>query len=69
MKSTGDCGTEREKEGKTQNETTIKTQATCESEEEGTMGQVITCGFPGPHTDQHFLQVHRENPWLRLGVF
>lgn len=27
------------------------------------------CGFPATHTDEHFLQLQREDPWLQLGFF
>lgn len=57
MKSTGEYGAERdkEKEGRTQKETIIKTPTTCERKKEGRGGNDGArashhlCGFPGPH--------------------
>lgn len=56
MKSTGEYGAERdkEKEVRTQNETTIKSLTTCERKKEGWGGNDGArashhlCGFPGP---------------------
>lgn len=37
----------------------------------GMMGQqrLIICVGSLVYADQHFLQLHRENPWLLFGVF
>lgn len=56
MKSTGEYGAERDKKNsRTQNETIIKTQTTCESKNKGWGGNDGArashhlCGFPGAH--------------------